>query len=325
MRGSPRLLVLCWHNVEPTWCFPAPPGAGIAGFTRQVRALARFANPVPLGPALEALTEGRPLPPRAVALTFDDGYRDNLTHALPILERYRVPATVFLVPELVNRHIDPWWEQLHWAIATTPAGAVEFRDERLPLGDRRARQRTATALAERLKLVDADARESAVAELVDQLEPTRPSRIESMFLDADECRELRDRGIELGSHSARHAILANETPEAQERDLSWSRQELERILGANIDLLAYPNGGPQDFSPDTVRAAEAAGYRNAMTLLRGRNTPTTPPYEIRRVLVYPERGVLPVKRLARRAVRKSRALARRALSRPVGVAQGGPA
>ena len=54
-----RLLVLGWHNVEPTWFFPAPPGAGRRGLAGQLAVLRRFANVVPLGTALQALTEGR--------------------------------------------------------------------------------------------------------------------------------------------------------------------------------------------------------------------------------------------------------------------------
>jgi len=66
------LLVLGWHNVEPTWFFPAAPDAGRRGLARQLAFLRRFANVVSLGTALQALVERRPLPPRAVALTFDD-------------------------------------------------------------------------------------------------------------------------------------------------------------------------------------------------------------------------------------------------------------
>ncbi len=70
-----RLAILTWHNVEATWWYPSRPGAGVRGLARQLRSLRRFANVVPLEPALEALASGRPLPPRAVALSWDDGGR----------------------------------------------------------------------------------------------------------------------------------------------------------------------------------------------------------------------------------------------------------
>lgn len=312
MWGTDRLLVLSWHNIEPTWCFPAEPSAGLRGFRQQLRAVHRFGNPVPLGLALAALKEGRALPPRAVALTFDDGYRDNLTHALPELERLGIPATIFLVPQLVTREITAWWEELFWAFTNAQAHRIEWNGRELPLDRTSQRLRTAGLVAEELKLVDTAARTAAVAELVSLLEPTGESGIDEMFLDADECRVLRDRGIELGSHSARHAILSRETAEAQDHDLSWSRQELERLLGVDVNLLAYPNGGPNDFNSATIAAAERAGYQNAMTLLRGRNTPSTPPFQIRRIMLYPERGVVGPRQIAHALRNRSRKLARRA-------------
>src|SRR5687768_2534006 len=113
-----RLLILCWHNIEPTWSFPGTSAeAGRRGFERQVRFLRRWANVVPLRPALADLVEGRPLPPRAVALTFDDGYLDNYTVASPILRAAGLPATFFLVPGFLSGTAQAWWEDLGWAFA----------------------------------------------------------------------------------------------------------------------------------------------------------------------------------------------------------------
>src|SRR4051812_23337545 len=99
---SSQLLVLCYHNVDPTWSFPARRRAGRLGLERQLRLLKRLATVVPLETAVGALAEGRSLPPRAVALTFDDGYRDNLTVAVPMLQQLELPATFFLVPGLLD-------------------------------------------------------------------------------------------------------------------------------------------------------------------------------------------------------------------------------
>jgi hypothetical protein len=105
-----RLIVLMWHNVEGTWCYPAAPGAGTRGLAQQLRRLKQLASVVPLEDALEALAAGRPLPSRAVAITFDDGYRDNLDLAAPLLQDLGLPATFFLVPGLLSYEVRPWWE-----------------------------------------------------------------------------------------------------------------------------------------------------------------------------------------------------------------------
>src|SRR6478752_8590927 len=99
---SRRLLVLGWHNIAGTYGFPAAEGAAERGFAKQMQTLSRVANVIDLEQGLARLTAGEKLPSRAVALTFDDGYTDNLTLGVPILERHGLPATFFLVPRFLS-------------------------------------------------------------------------------------------------------------------------------------------------------------------------------------------------------------------------------
>src|SRR5829696_2195147 len=122
---SRRLLVLAWHNVDPTWCFPAP--GGDRGLERQLAFLARRCNVVPLAEGLRALDQDDPLPPRAVALSFDDGYRDQLELAAPMLAQLGLPATFFLVPGLLDRTARPWWEELGWIFSRSSQDVVAFQ------------------------------------------------------------------------------------------------------------------------------------------------------------------------------------------------------
>ncbi len=130
-----RLLVLGWHNVASTWLFPSNSGAGPKGMERQLRFLRRSTNVVDLREALAALTTGRPLPPRAVAITFDDGYRDQLELAVPMLERLGLPATFFLVPGLLDRTVPAWWEELAWTFTRATRRSVVWEGRTLALAD----------------------------------------------------------------------------------------------------------------------------------------------------------------------------------------------
>jgi Polysaccharide deacetylase len=103
-----RLAVLGRHNIEDTWCFLARERHGTERMARQPCALARAANVVPVGPALEQLTLGKGLPHRVVAITFHDGYRDTLDLAVPTLERLGLPATFFPAPGLPPGAVTPW-------------------------------------------------------------------------------------------------------------------------------------------------------------------------------------------------------------------------
>jgi peptidoglycan/xylan/chitin deacetylase (PgdA/CDA1 family) len=283
-----RLLVLAWHAVEATWGFPCRPGAGVRGLARQLQQLQRMARIVPLEPALDALRVGRPLPPRAVALTFDDGYRDHLALAAPLLERLGLPATFFLVPSILAGDLTPWWEVLGWSFGQATTPSVLWQGRLLPTGGRSGR-RSVRWVAERLKLLDRAARDRQLAELVDLLEPT--GRLDAgLFLDWAGAKELCRRGFTVGSHTLRHPILSRETAAEQAEELAGSRHRLEVELGVPVRLLAYPNGKPGDYDEATVAAAEDAGYRHALTTRPGLNTSTTPALELCRVVLEPHQG-----------------------------------
>jgi peptidoglycan/xylan/chitin deacetylase (PgdA/CDA1 family) len=284
-----RLTVFGWHNVDGTWCFPSPPGRGQRGLEQQLRFLQRFGNVVPLREALRKMTAGEPMGPRAVAITFDDGYRDNLDIAAPLLERLGIPATFFLVPGLLSREVRPWWEVLAWAFARTQRASIAWEGEQISLNAPTCRP-TYERVAEELKRRNRHARDAAVSELVERLQPEGAPGDAELFLDWNGAQQLARRGHDIGSHSLYHAILAEEGPEEQYRDLAESRRLLQQELGIETDMLAYPNGGRRDYDATTVAAARSAGYSHALTTLEGLNRGATPNYEIRRFVVSPERG-----------------------------------
>jgi peptidoglycan/xylan/chitin deacetylase (PgdA/CDA1 family) len=298
-----HLLVLGWHNVEGTPCFPSRDGAGLAGFRDQLDWLGRHATVVPLTDALDRLRAGAPLPPRAVAITFDDGYRDNLELAVPELERRRMAATFFLVPGLLDRRVEPWWETAAWAVAnaTSPAEVDGLR-----VGRGRAGLK---ALSELLKRRDSAHRDATLREALGQLAPRPGPDLRELFLDWDGAADLAGRGFEIGSHSRDHAILAEETPEAQAADIGEARAALVDRLGVPVPCIAYPNGTRLDYDAATVAAARAAGHRYGLTTRKGLASRATAPFEVRRVVVYPERGARILAPLAEIVWRRTRRLA----------------
>jgi peptidoglycan/xylan/chitin deacetylase (PgdA/CDA1 family) len=300
------MLVLGWHNVEGTPCFPSAPGEGLRGFRDQVEWLARWADVVPLRESLRALAAGHRLAPRAVAITFDDGYRDNLELAVPELERLGLPATFFLVPGLLDRRAEPWWEAVAWAVTEATAPEATIAGERVVLGDPSERRAVRRRAEEHLKRRDRDAREAALAEMVEALRPRPRDDLKELFLDWPGARELAGRGFEIGSHSSHHAILSEEPPQAQMADLAESRAALEQGLGVPVTSVAYPNGGRLDYDGATLAAAQAAGYESGITTRKGLTGRRTPRFEVRRVVVYPERGTRVLRTLADVAWKRAR-------------------
>jgi peptidoglycan/xylan/chitin deacetylase (PgdA/CDA1 family) len=292
------LLVLGWHNVSDTWCFPAERAAGMFGLVRQLRILRSVTTVVPLGAALADLAAGRPLPQRAVAITFDDGYRDTLTLAGPLLRELRLPATCFLVPGILGRSTRAWWEELACAVTNARAPEIAWEGLTHSLRTRPERNQATASLLEALKGRDRAAREAALDELTCLLEPTRAYSVDEQFMDWDEALRLREY-MEIGSHSLHHAILSRESADEQSADLCTARAQLQARLGVTAAGLAYPNGTAADHSPDTIAAARQAGHSWAVTTRRGLNDLATPHFEVRRTVMAPERGVTDLRKLVR--------------------------
>jgi peptidoglycan/xylan/chitin deacetylase (PgdA/CDA1 family) len=284
---SRRLLVLGWHNIDPTPAFPAPAAAGRRGFARQLTLLSRFGNVVRLPDALDALESGRPLPPRAVALTFDDGYRDNLDVAVPALRQHGLPATFFLVPGFLSGEVNAWWEELASAFDLATATELDWTGRRYPLTDSAERRSAYLELLPGLKSMDRQGRDGAVAELRRLLAP-RGAGSNGLFLGWDGARELAAAGHDIGSHSVSHAILGRETAQNQAAELDESRARLQDSLQRTVEMFAYPNGAVGDYDTVTTGAARHAGYRAAFTTTAGLAGAGQLPYELRRFVLGPD-------------------------------------
>jgi peptidoglycan/xylan/chitin deacetylase (PgdA/CDA1 family) len=224
---------------------------------------------------------------------------------VPLLERLALPATFFLVPDLLSRETEAWWEVTAWAFTAATRGVLEWEGASYSLATPAARRRSYEAVAERLKRRDERARRASVPDLVERLAPVGPRPAPDLFLDWQGAAALVARGFAVGSHTSCHAILAQETREAQEADLRRARDQLSRRLATDVDVLAYPNGTRADYDTATMAAAAAAGHRAAVTTVDGFAGPDTRWLELPRSVVYPERGPLDLALALRAAWRGS--------------------
>jgi peptidoglycan/xylan/chitin deacetylase (PgdA/CDA1 family) len=237
--------------------------------------LIRRWRPLPLGEALAQLHTGI-LPPRAVAVTFDDGYADLADSAFPILRESGVPATVFLVAALVGTNRPFWWEDAAQLLARVPEprAAALLSACGLPVPPRSG------DLVPTLKYAPADRREA----FLDALRRiTAPAAIQRMSLNWTEVHRAIDMGIDFGSHSLTHPVLTTLDDVTLATELRQSRAAIEAATGRPCTTLAYPNG---DYDSRVRAAAAEAGYRWAFTMERGAIAPQDDPLALRRQAVY---------------------------------------
>jgi peptidoglycan/xylan/chitin deacetylase (PgdA/CDA1 family) len=220
------------------------------------------------------LSTGGELPSHLAALTFDDGYRDVYEQAVPLLLRKGIPATVFVVSDLIGAK----QLQIHDRLFRLLGRAGSRRERlaivlarRMDLASVAPRQRTVVHEAAGplsltralLQTLSFDELEALVGDLEAELGTAAgPDDSDLWPMDWLMLADLRKKGFVVGSHGCRHALLANESPDVMKREAEESRRRLGDGLGEPIAHFAYPDG---NFNGAAVQAIDAAGYQFAYT------------------------------------------------------------
>lgn len=259
-----------------------------------LRMLSKHYRFVSLDDALGMLAGRKPLQPYSMAFTMDDGYRNNITHALPILQRYGVPATLFLATGHVEQRKPFWFDRLDFAIQH---GQVDGREVKVGNGAVRLEGTTRGALAGSFRALREAAKAVArhdtamvreMEELAAQLEAESGRRLADIFerddwsaiLSWDDVRGVRGSDVSFGSHTVDHIRLGLVDPETIADQLVRSKAMMEAQTGRACQYLCYPDGS---FSPQAVEIARLAGYEGAVTTVPGLNRVGDDPLTLRRM------------------------------------------
>lgn len=269
-RAGERALVLGYHRIANPTSDPYSLCVAPERFDQQLEAIRRHARPVSLGELRHALANGAPLDD-AVAVTFDDGYTDVLTEALPLLESHRVPATVFVIAGLLGREY--WWETLARILDPRRSLPTRLRlsidavafDWDSPGDDRDARGRHELlfALHRRLLSLPDERRRAALETLFTWagVDPEDPAS--SRSLSPGEVAGLaRGNLIEVGSHTSTHPALSGLPRDRQRSEIQRSKADLEGLVGRPVLSFSYPHGRS---SAETAKIVRESGYECACT------------------------------------------------------------
>jgi peptidoglycan/xylan/chitin deacetylase (PgdA/CDA1 family) len=281
---------LTYHRVDDPgarpWLYPFLLSATPEAFDAQMAALLRRHRPIGLPDLLAASRGARPLPRRAVLVTFDDAYRDFVDNAWPILQRRGIPATLFVptaFPDARDGFFGSfWWDRVWQAVQAAPAGVVHAGAERHQLADDGSRRLAARALVEFHKGLPHDEAMTRVAALTEQLGGTAAG---GDILGWDDLRRLAAEGVHIAPHSRTHPLLTRLEPDRVADELHGSREDLDRQLAGRSfgTVFAYP-AGQHDAANRTALAQ--LGFELAFTTERGINQlGHTDPLRLRRINV----------------------------------------
>ena len=269
---SGQLSILIYHRVLAAQD-PLQPGIpDAARFEAHIRALARFFRVLPLEEAVQRLRDGC-LPSRALAITFDDGYRDNVDVALPILSRLGVPATFFIATGYLDGGV-MWNDRIIEATRKLPVGAsVDLAEYGVGAftgpGNMTDRRELFSRLVRHAKYQASDRREAMASRLERIVGQPTPS----LMMDASGTRALAEAGMTLGAHTRSHPILTLLDDLTARREIEESRSRLQSLTDQAVNLFAYPNGVPgRDYDARHVAMVREAGFTAALSTAWGTAT-----------------------------------------------------
>lgn len=300
-RLFPGAIILLYHRIAELPSDPFGLAVTPRAFAEHLEVLRTHGRPISLQHLVRALRGGT-VPRKAVVVTFDDGYADNLHAAKPLLEQFDVPATVFISPGYIGQEREFWWDELEglllrpgpcpraprdWreeAGAPGPDGAADYGDEDyrrhrqwrysdhdLP----HARHRLFRSLYLRLQALSPDERDRASRQLRETVGVAPEARPEYRVMTREELVRLAHGSlIDVGGHTTHHPLLPALPGPAQRREILGCKSWLEETLERRIEDFSYPHGG---FTAETREYIREAGFSSACStraaVVLGRDDP----------------------------------------------------
>lgn len=262
-----NLVVLAYHRIDDPrrpnfYGSPANVSATRQAFSEQLDLLAEQYTVVGIDDVIAWRRGLIDLPGNPVLITFDDGYRDNFTNALPELTARGLPAVLFVCTGYVDGIVCFWWDWVADAFARTTRqrGA-------LPLLGCRAwqnaeeRSRLSTSWVQLAKRLPQKTLRRCLFDLATAIGEKLPECApEDARLTWDELKVMTEQGFTLGAHTVRHPNVNRISPERAKLEITTSRAIIEQRLGIHADCFAYPFGGEDDFSECHENILEQQGF-----------------------------------------------------------------
>jgi peptidoglycan/xylan/chitin deacetylase (PgdA/CDA1 family) len=289
VRRESVLRVLAYHRVAEFRSNAAVDDRGISatpsGFREQMRHIARYYRCVSMGEVLDAMERKARLPKRSVLITFDDGYCDFAENAWPILQKFRMTATMF-VPTAFPDHPERifWWDKLYQAFTST--ASLRLRETPLgPIGlaTVEERERGLRALQNYFTTIGHQEGVRLVEHVCTELGETAISG--GSVLSWNQLRQLAKDGVTIGSHTRNHPIITRLSPDQIREEIRGSQEDLKREIGVALPIFCYPNGNHDDGAAAILKDE---GVRLAFTTIPSRNElDATDPLRLGRTCITP--------------------------------------
>jgi peptidoglycan/xylan/chitin deacetylase (PgdA/CDA1 family) len=294
-----KIVILMYHGVTDreigVWT-----QLSAARFEEQMRYISRHYHPIALSEAVAMLRKERPVVPYSIVVTFDDGFRNNRVFAHPILQKYKIPATIFLTTSFVDRsgRYDGflWTDYIYLLLMSTAEILLDLNDFDLGqfnISDNKKKYLARDAICGALKRIPYQKKAQIIETIRCRLKCAINPQLGEPFLPLgwDEIKELSESGlVSFGAHSVTHEILTQLPDSVMKDEIDQSQETLERKLPGKVAYFAYPNGTTADFS-ESIKGIVAEKFDCALTTIEGLNRAGCDMYELKRINIGNEMGL----------------------------------
>jgi len=283
--------ILCYHRVG---------AEGVPLFSRldprvfelQMKYVRKHYRLIPLGQLCREIENGDAVPP-TLAITFDDGYRDLYTHAFPVLRKYEIPATIYLIGKSMETGESPWYDRIFVALDHVSGGSIEVElntPHQFALTSIAARRRAAWEIVCFLRTISDAHRQKWCMAFEARMNPPQ-DKLERRMLDWEQVRSMQASGIRFGAHTMTHPSIAHLDAANLDTELCASRKLLEAGLHAQVVDFAYPFGKIHDCLSAGDEYLARCGYRSAVTTVEGINCLGADLFRLNRMQINDDRSL----------------------------------
>lgn len=306
-------VILLYHRIIDLPSDPQMLTVSRANFEKQLQLIRRYFVPLSLGDLIDCARR-KSIPRKAVVLTFDDGYSDNLEFALPLLEKYDIPATFYVTSGQLDSREEFWWDELEaiflapntlprdlsitiggklrqWLLTTFSVYSESDWKRHgewhvLTAGYPTERHEVYLQLCEIIRPAILSERDRIMQELRFWAGTDGEARPTHRVMTAGELQEIaKSSYCEVGAHTYQHLLLAALPRDAQQEQIQTGKKQLETILGSPMKSFSYPFGGRQDYTLETIDLVRKAGFETACSNFFGWVCDMDDPFQIPRFIV----------------------------------------
>lgn len=285
-----KVVVIMYHGVVERELSPfAWTQMPLQKFEQQIEYISKKYHILPLTTVVEKLINKEKLPEYSLAITFDDGLKNNYTTTFPILKRFNLPAAIFLTTCNINSNKLLWFDNLYLAIKETKKTSIDLKEDGLdvfPIATPNEKNRALSTLFNHIKRLQRSEKDLFLDKVLnklnaDSIEGQDATPFKS--LDWDDIISLQQSNlISFGAHTETHNIMTRLTKEEVLQEIEISKKNIEEKLRIKCQLFAFPNGQKEDFNNEIKDAVKNSGFLCSFTTIGKFNEYCTDPYELGR-------------------------------------------